>query len=86
MGSEMCIRDRIKTDFTGQKEWSNVYGGKSNDYGWGISETRDNGFVITGETYSYGNGQSDVYIIKIDSLGNLLWENTFGGMAEDVVE
>ena len=74
----------IKTDFTGQKEWSNVYGGKSDDFGWSILETRDNGFVIAGETYSYGNGQSDVYIIKIDSLGNLLWENTFGGIAEDV--
>ena len=49
----------IKTDFTGEKEWSGVYGGKSDDYGWGITETKDNGFVIAGETFSYGNGQSD---------------------------
>ena len=74
----------IKTDFTGEKEWSGVYGGKSDDYGWGITETKDNGFVIAGETFSYGNGQSDVYIIKVDSSGNKLWENTFGGIAEDV--
>ena len=74
----------IKTDFTGEKEWSNVYGGSKDDYGWGVAESPDKGFVIVGETFSYGNGQSDVYLFKVDSLGNKIWENTFGGIAEDV--
>ena len=74
----------IKTDFTGEKEWSRVYGGKMDDYGWGVTETIDKGFVVVGETFSYGNGQSDIYIFKVDSSGNKIWDNTFGGIAEDV--
>ena len=74
----------IKTDFTGEKEWSKVYGGKLDDFGWGATESVDGGYVITGETFSFGNGQSDIYIFKIDSVGNKIWSNTFGGLSEDV--
>ena len=74
----------IKTDFTGEKEWSKVYGGKLDDFGWGATESVDGGYVITGETFSFGNGQSDIYIFKIDSVGNKVWSNTFGGLSEDV--
>ena len=74
----------IKTDFTGEKEWSQVYGGKMDDYGWGVTETDDGGYVVVGETFSYGNGQSDIYLFKVDSLGRKIWDNTFGGIAEDV--
>ena len=74
----------IKTDFSGEKEWSKVYGGKLDDFGWGATESVDGGYVITGETFSFGNGQSDIYIFKIDSVGNKVWSNTFGGLSEDV--
>jgi len=74
----------IKTDFAGEKEWSKVYGGKLDDFGWGATESVDGGYVIIGETLSYGNGQSDIYIFKIDSIGNKVWSNTFGGISEDV--
>ena len=74
----------IKTDFTGEKEWSKVYGGKLDDYGWGVTESSDGGYVIVGETYSFGQGQSDIYLLKIDSIGNQIWQSTFGGLAEDV--
>ena len=58
-----------------QKEWSKVYGGKKDDYGWGVTESFDKGFVITGETFSFGSGQNDIYVIKIDSSGNKIWDN-----------
>jgi len=74
----------IKTDFTGEREWSRVYGGKLDDYGWGITESIDGGYVIAGETFSFGRGQSDIYLLKIDSTGNMVWNTTFGGLAEDV--
>ena len=54
------------------------------DFGWGATESVDGGYVITGETFSFGNGQSDIYIFKIDSVGNKVWSNTFGGLSEDV--
>ena len=73
----------IKTDFTGEKEWSKVYGGKLDDYGWGVTESTDGGYLIVGETFSFGQGQSDIYLFKIDSAGNKLWQTTFGGLGED---
>jgi hypothetical protein len=74
----------IKTDFNGEKQWSRVYGGKLDDYGWGVTESDDGGYVIAGETFSFGSGQSDIYLLKIDSNGNMEWNTTFGGLAEDV--
>lgn len=74
----------IKTDFTGEREWSRVYGGKLDDLGWDVTESIDGGYVIAGETFSFGNGQSDIYLLKIDSTGNMIWNTTFGGLAEDV--
>lgn len=74
----------IKTDFNGEKQWSRVYGGKLDDYGWGVTESDDGGYVIAGETFSFGSGQSDIYLLKIDSNGNMKWNTTFGGLAEDV--
>jgi len=74
----------IKTDAYGSKEWSRVYGGKKDDYGWGVTESFDKGFVITGETFSFGSGQNDIYVIKIDSLGNKIWDNFFGGLGQEV--
>ena len=54
------------------------------DYGWGVTESNDGGYVVVGETFSFGKGQSDIYLFKIDSIGNMSWDTTFGGLAEEV--
>ena len=64
-------------------EWIKTYGGKGSDICWAIEKTTDNGFIIVGETSTFGHGSSDVWIIKIDQFGNEEWNKTFGGKKND---
>lgn len=69
----------IKTDENGDRLWSKTFGGSQYDYGKDVRQTADGGYVITGNTYSYGNGGHDVWLIRTDGNGDLLWEETYGG-------
>lgn len=62
-----------------QNTFFQSYGGNLNDYGEEIIATKDNGFIAIGATESFGNGLTDMYIIKLDSNGNVQWHKTFGG-------
>ena len=72
----------IETDAQGIEEWSRTFGGSSSEHGTYIAQTIDGGYIITGDTESYGEGKSDVWLIKTDSFGNEEWNRAFGG-AED---
>jgi hypothetical protein len=68
----------IKTDSIGDTLWTKTYGGSENDYCSWVQQTTDHGYIIVGETYSFGIGSSDIFLIKTDSLGEILWTKTFG--------
>ena len=74
----------IKTDANGNETWCKTFGGSYSDYSRSVQQTSDGGFVIAGLTYSYGAGNSDVYLIKIDVNGNEIWYRTFGGSYDDI--
>jgi len=73
----------IKTDSMGDTLWTRTYGGSNADFGKSIKQTYDGGFIIAGGTESFGVGESDVYVIKTDSLGDTLWTKTYGGNSTD---
>ncbi|KQC14476.1 MAG: hypothetical protein APR63_05615 [Desulfuromonas sp. SDB] len=73
----------IKTDSAGDSTWTCNYGYIGSEQGQFVMQTDDQGYIITGLTNSYGVGNYDVYLLKTDSLGNIEWINTFGGVETD---
>lgn len=73
----------IKTDKYGNTEWEKTYGGNNWDFAYSIDTASDGGYIITGGTYSFGKGNEDMYLVKINSVGDTLWTKTFGGTNED---
>lgn len=73
----------VKTDSDGELEWSRTYGGEADDRCWGMVPARDGGFVLVGETTSFGAGEEDCWLVKADSRGMESWSRTFGGEKGD---
>jgi len=69
----------IKTDSQGDTTWTKTFGDNSSDYGKSILKTPDDGYIIRGVTESFGYGNTTLVLIKIDSTGNKIWDNAFGG-------
>jgi hypothetical protein len=69
----------IKTDGSGNEEWSKLIGGSYNDMAFSVYQTNDNSNVIAGWTSSYGPPGRNAYIINTDSVGDIRWSRVFGG-------
>jgi len=68
----------IKIDSLGVKKWEKIFGGVGYEWGQSLEIADDGGFMVFGSTDSYGAGSYDAYLIKTDSLGNMLWQKTYG--------
>ena len=64
-------------------EWNKTYGGTGGEVARSIVLTTDGGYAITGNTFSYGAGSSDFWLVKTDSVGNVQWNKTYGGTGWD---
>ena len=73
----------IKLDKEGNKIWDKTLGGTSEDWANSIIQTKDRGYMVAGWTKSMGAGKTDVWIIKLNKKGDLVWDKTFGGSEDD---
>lgn len=73
----------IKLDKDGNKVWDRTFGGTSEDWANSIIQTKDRGYMVAGWTKSMGAGKTDVWIVKLNKRGNLVWDKTFGGSEND---
>ncbi|MEP7170786.1 MAG: T9SS type A sorting domain-containing protein, partial [Bacteroidota bacterium] len=75
----------IKTDSSGNLLWSKTFGGTGDDEGRSVQQTTDGGYIISGYKEK-GSAfiDLDIYLIKTDSNGNLLWSKTIGGTGDEI--
>jgi hypothetical protein len=63
---------------TGQVTFQKLFTGASDEYCYSVQQTADGGFILAGETDTYGAGSFDAYLIKTDSTGTVQWVKTYG--------
>jgi len=74
----------VKLDANGNLQWTTTIGGPEIEEGVSLIQTSDGGYAIAGVTQSFGAGEDDAYVVKLDANGNLQWTKTIGGKKEDV--
>jgi len=72
-----------KLDASGNKEWRKNYGGELAEVPNGIIQTRDGGYLLMGQSDSYGAGDVDFLTYKLDASGNKQWRKGYGGASYD---
>lgn len=83
----------LKLDADGNIRWQKTYGGPADDGGGGdfeelvvrVLEDADGNYVVAGETFSFGHGESDIWVLKLDAGGDILWQKAYGGPYEDTM-
>jgi len=73
----------VKTDSLGNIQWGKSYDGNEVDIAEFVGQTNDGGYYIGGATKSGNSIDHDFFLMRIDSLGNLLWSKTYGGIGDD---
>ena len=75
----------LKLNPLGVTEWLKTYGSNGNESAYDIRQTYDGGYAIAGTTYNINPNSRDLFIMKLDSTGNILWSKTYGGIDQERV-
>ena len=82
LSQEMWV---LRLSQKGEMIWQKTYGGKEVEKGISITETKNNEIMLIGETSSFGKGEKDIWIVKIDSSGQERWNKTIGKKRDEFV-
>ncbi len=67
----------LKLDANGEIEWQKTYGSSGFDWAHSVQQTQDGGYMVAGWTDSFGAGNMDMWVLKLDSNGNITWQKYF---------
>lgn len=73
----------VKTNLSGGMLWSKSFGGTGSEEAEDVIESSNSDYILVGDTSSYGAGAYDIWVLRLDSDGNHLWNKTFGGSSSD---
>lgn len=68
----------VKVGSDGRAVWTKTYGGERIDRGSSIRRLADGGYIVGGGTSSFGAGNVDMYVVRLDSSGNEVWAKAYG--------
>lgn len=74
----------LRLDANGNFVWSKTFGGSGDEHGWDLQVTSDNQYIITGYTASFNGGNNSVYLLKTDTLGNILWSKIYNNAGQNM--
>ena len=69
----------LKIDLEGSIEWQKSIGGEGQDFARSVRQTTDGGYIVAGTTHSFGLGDGDMWVLKLDASGDVKWQKTYGG-------
>ena len=75
----------LKLDENGVIQWQKTYGGGGNEEAHAMRQTLDGGYVVAAFGNSFGLGQLDVWILKLDTNGAVQWQKAVGGDGTETV-
>lgn len=83
--SKICL---MKLNGQGAMQWFKVYDneGKKEEAGMAVTQTPDNGFMVCGTTHDAGQGDADIFLLKTNSNGDILWAKTYGGVKTELAK
>ena len=68
----------VKLDSKGDIKWQKAFGGTNDEYPWDLAIDSEGNIIVAGETKSFGSGNRDGLIIKLDPNGNIVWQKAVG--------
>jgi hypothetical protein len=73
----------IKTHADGTVDWTRTFGGTNSDQGKNVKQLPDGGFVVVGNTSSFGDMTPNIYVVRTDENGDTLWTGVYGGSGSE---
>jgi uncharacterized delta-60 repeat protein len=73
----------LRLDPHGDVQWQKSYGGADGDFTYSIQETADGGYIVAGHTWSSGTWDTNFWVLKLNTDGDVQWQKSYGGADDE---